>query len=152
MPPNGSSATQRRCPHAPKEAPGHLWCPATPGSVEQGVETEQGQHHRGGDKGLCLERAETIFSSGVVVRNTGWLVLCVSIARLSSGPGWKDAVPGGGTRASAPSVGWALSLAWGCIPLLCDLRVLSVRSLLVTVSSTCKTPFCFSGSSLNIGA
>lgn len=42
------------------------WLAAPPGPVEQDAETEQGQHHRGGDNGLSLERAETIFSAGVV--------------------------------------------------------------------------------------
>ena len=62
---------------------------------------------------VCLERAGTICSSGGVVGNTGWLVLRVSVARLSSGRGWKDALPGDGTRAPAPSLEWALSLARG---------------------------------------
>lgn len=82
-----------------------------------------------------------LFSVQVWLRNTGWLVLFVSVARLSSGPGWKDGVPGGDTHVPVPSVGWALSLARGCIPPLYDQRVLLVRSLLlVTVPSTYENP------------
>lgn len=84
---------------------------ATPSPVVQRTETEQGQRNRGGGNSLCLERGETICRYGGVVGNVGWLVLCVSVAFVSSGPGWKDALPGGETRAPAPSLGWALSLA-----------------------------------------
>lgn len=63
---------------------------AAPSPVEQRTETEQGQCNRGGGNSLCLEGAGAVCSSARVVGNTGWLVLHVSVACLSSGPGWKD--------------------------------------------------------------
>lgn len=151
VPPNGSCAAQRWCLRAPKQPPGHLcsgiYCPewelTGPWQLlpvllsnTQRLSWSSEQHSRGGGNNLCLERAETDLQFWWCCGEYWGLVLHSSLPISPVGQGEKDAPPGGGTCAPAPSLRWALFLAQGLCPHCCMIkRVLSVRSHLVVTGS-----------------